>query len=447
MPTATRAVRRPPGQADLPGAADRGERRARRLGVGAARAPSPPWPSAAGSPCWPTTRWRTGWSSRCWPPAPRTARPRDLPVVPPGLGPQLRLLTRGAQRPDRGRGRRQSRAASARLRAAERIAERRDEVDPATKRQVSRVSALWAPSHRLDPTRTAAPRAVRRRPGLRGGPPSRPPAAGPVPVPAGADRVFGLGMAGLLMLNTTLQNQAFQARALNRQATELAYVQAELENRLDAHAAPAELARRASALGMRPNPHPAFLVLPEGKVDRQADAGDRDRRSQPWSSRPRSRSAAERAGAGGEGARPRPRRRRPRGEGGATAKAARPRRQRGEAGAAEKKAAEKKAAAEEGRGEAAGRGERLMARAPPAPRLGEASGPGCAAPDTGRPPPGGPGAARPRRAGPAGRHARPASRQAHRRRRGPGCRARRPPPAPGRCGSRWPPPPAGCTSC
>jgi hypothetical protein len=78
--------------------------------------------------------------------------------------------------------------------------------------------------------------------------------------------VFGLGMAGLLMLNTTLQNQAFQARTLNREATQLAYVQADLENRLDAQAAPAELARRASALGMRPNPHPAFLVLPKGKV-------------------------------------------------------------------------------------------------------------------------------------------------------------------------------------
>ena len=78
--------------------------------------------------------------------------------------------------------------------------------------------------------------------------------------------VFGLGMAGLLMLNTTLQNQAFQARALNRQATELTYAQADLENRLDTVAAPQEMARRASALGMRPNPYPAFLVMPKGKV-------------------------------------------------------------------------------------------------------------------------------------------------------------------------------------
>ena len=78
--------------------------------------------------------------------------------------------------------------------------------------------------------------------------------------------IFGLGMVGLLMLNTTLQNQAFEARALNRQATELAYVQADLEQQLDAHAAPRELALAASQLGMRPNPHPAFLVLPEGRV-------------------------------------------------------------------------------------------------------------------------------------------------------------------------------------
>jgi hypothetical protein len=78
--------------------------------------------------------------------------------------------------------------------------------------------------------------------------------------------IFGVGMAGLLMLNTTLQNQAFESRTLNRQATELAYAQADLENQLDALAAPQELARQASALGMRPNPYPAFLVLPNGKV-------------------------------------------------------------------------------------------------------------------------------------------------------------------------------------
>jgi hypothetical protein len=78
--------------------------------------------------------------------------------------------------------------------------------------------------------------------------------------------IFGIGMAGLLMLNTTLQSQAFESRTLNRRATELAYAQADLENQLNALAAPQELARRASALGMRPNVSPAFLELPSGKV-------------------------------------------------------------------------------------------------------------------------------------------------------------------------------------
>ena len=113
--------------------------------------------------------------------------------------------------------------------------------------------------------------------GLVAGPPERPrprlrPVADPTPRLARFPFLlvvigtFGLGMAGLLMLNTTLQNQAFEARALNRQATELAYVQADLERQLDEHAAPERLALAASQLGMRPNPHPAFLVLPEGRV-------------------------------------------------------------------------------------------------------------------------------------------------------------------------------------
>lgn len=78
--------------------------------------------------------------------------------------------------------------------------------------------------------------------------------------------VFGVGMAGLLMLNTTLQNQAFESRTLTRQATELAYQQADLERQLAMLAAPQELARRASGLGLRPNPYPALVVLPGGKV-------------------------------------------------------------------------------------------------------------------------------------------------------------------------------------
>jgi 16S rRNA (cytosine1402-N4)-methyltransferase len=49
--------------------------------------------------------------------------PRNLPVVPPGYGAELKLLTRGAQRPTSDEAEHNRRAASARLRAAMRIEE------------------------------------------------------------------------------------------------------------------------------------------------------------------------------------------------------------------------------------------------------------------------------------------------------------------------------------
>jgi 16S rRNA (cytosine1402-N4)-methyltransferase len=54
--------------------------------------------------------------------AARDRAPRDLPVVPAELRPQLRLVTHGAMRPSAAEIARNPRAASARLRAAERIA-------------------------------------------------------------------------------------------------------------------------------------------------------------------------------------------------------------------------------------------------------------------------------------------------------------------------------------
>jgi 16S rRNA (cytosine1402-N4)-methyltransferase len=55
--------------------------------------------------------------------AARDRAPRDLPVVPSNLRPELRLLTRGASRPRPDEIARNPRAASARLRAAVRISE------------------------------------------------------------------------------------------------------------------------------------------------------------------------------------------------------------------------------------------------------------------------------------------------------------------------------------
>src|SRR3954465_8001624 len=81
---------------------------------------------------------------------------------------------------------------------------------------------------------------------------------------------FGLGMAGLLLLNTTLQNQEFEARRLNSQASQLTYVQDDLESQLQTVSSPGSLAQKAYAQGLRPNVHPAFLVLPGGTVKGEA---------------------------------------------------------------------------------------------------------------------------------------------------------------------------------
>ena len=78
--------------------------------------------------------------------------------------------------------------------------------------------------------------------------------------------IFGVGMVGLLVVNTSLQNQAFESRALNRQAAQLVYAEAELQSQLNQVRTPEQIATKASALGMRANPYPAFLVVPSGKV-------------------------------------------------------------------------------------------------------------------------------------------------------------------------------------
>lgn len=125
------------------------------------------------------------------------------------------------------------------------------------------MSALWAPL--IGWRESAMPDSVPAVPKLRAVP-KAPARMARIPFILVVMALFGMGMSGLLMLNTTLQNQAFEARTLNRQATELAYSQADLETQISRLAAPQELARRASQLGLRANPRPAFLELPSGKI-------------------------------------------------------------------------------------------------------------------------------------------------------------------------------------
>lgn len=74
------------------------------------------------------------------------------------------------------------------------------------------------------------------------------------------------GMIGLLVLNTTLQNQGFEVRRAQRQAAELAYQVSDLETRVHQAASPAMVAGRATELGMVPNPNGVFIDLGTGRV-------------------------------------------------------------------------------------------------------------------------------------------------------------------------------------
>ncbi|WP_051208501.1 hypothetical protein [Propionicicella superfundia] len=78
--------------------------------------------------------------------------------------------------------------------------------------------------------------------------------------------MLALGMVGLLVLTTKLQDQAFELRSLQQQATELSYREASLESDVDKARSPQALAALASALGMRANTHAVYIELPSGKI-------------------------------------------------------------------------------------------------------------------------------------------------------------------------------------
>lgn len=78
--------------------------------------------------------------------------------------------------------------------------------------------------------------------------------------------VLAIGMVGVLLLNITIQSQAGELRALQRQAEELDYRRALLQGEVEQLRSSSNIAARAAELGMRPNPNPAFILLPDGKI-------------------------------------------------------------------------------------------------------------------------------------------------------------------------------------
>ncbi len=78
--------------------------------------------------------------------------------------------------------------------------------------------------------------------------------------------VIAVGFVGLLVLNTSLQQGAFHARDLEDRAQALGQQRETLQVHVAALREPQRVAERAAALGMVPNPTPAFLRLSDGKV-------------------------------------------------------------------------------------------------------------------------------------------------------------------------------------
>lgn len=102
------------------------------------------------------------------------------------------------------------------------------------------------------------------------------PRLGVVPKPAATVSTLGFvgiiialitaGMAGVMVVTTSVGAQSRQLAALRNEATELSYQAAALESHLQRISSANALALRASELGMVPNPHPAFINLADGTV-------------------------------------------------------------------------------------------------------------------------------------------------------------------------------------
>ena len=78
--------------------------------------------------------------------------------------------------------------------------------------------------------------------------------------------ILAIGMGMLVVVNTQIQTQAAQLSTLQRREQSLAHQQAQRQAEVDQQRSASTLQVRAYDLGMRPNPRPAFIVLPEGKI-------------------------------------------------------------------------------------------------------------------------------------------------------------------------------------
>lgn len=78
--------------------------------------------------------------------------------------------------------------------------------------------------------------------------------------------VLGVGLGGIIVLNTAIQEQSRALSRAQREATQLSYQEASLVTEVGRLRSPGNLAAEAVKLGMVPNPHAAFIKLPSGEI-------------------------------------------------------------------------------------------------------------------------------------------------------------------------------------
>lgn len=96
--------------------------------------------------------------------------------------------------------------------------------------------------------------------------PRRPPRPHRIPFVVLVSLLLMVGIAGLLLFNTSMQQASFHVAAIQQRAQQLNAERQALETTLERVRNPQSLAARARAMGMVPAPGPAFLQLGTGRV-------------------------------------------------------------------------------------------------------------------------------------------------------------------------------------
>lgn len=78
--------------------------------------------------------------------------------------------------------------------------------------------------------------------------------------------ILGVGMVGVLVLTTMLQGQAFEVERKQAEAAALSNRVSDLQAELASASSVHNLGVLAQRIGMKPNPYPVQLRLPDGKV-------------------------------------------------------------------------------------------------------------------------------------------------------------------------------------